>query len=140
MAFAPFRLDVNVAYGAIDQIGLLLSRSKNSLGESADAGEGEVPADRHGLHEAVALPVLGHEHQPAGDPLRNAQSGDVLAVQQNAAAGRPQPTSDALHHLRPAGAHKAVDANDLAGAHVKRDAIDHGVERRRAQARSDSRC
>ena len=64
---------------SIDQIALLLSRSKKPLGESADAGEGEVAADGHGLHEAVALPVLGHEHQPAGDPLRNAQSGDVLA-------------------------------------------------------------
>ena len=69
----------------------------------------------------------GTSTRPGGDALGDAEPRDVLAVQQHPAARRLQPAGDAFHHLGAAGAHQPVDADDLAGAHVERQAVDHRI-------------
>ena len=75
----------------------------------------------------------GTSTRPAGDALRDAESRDVLPVQQDAAAGGREPPADAFQHFGAPRAHQPVDADDLAGAHVERQAVDHriGAARRR---------
>ena len=71
---AAVGLDVDVADRAVDQRLLALARGEEAAGEGADAGEREVLADGHRLHEAVALAVLGDEHEAGGDALGDAEA------------------------------------------------------------------
>ena len=120
-------LDGDVPDRAVDQLLLALARGEEAAGEGADRGEREVLADGHRLHQAVALAVLGDEDEAGGDALGDREAGDVAAVQQDAAAGGLQAAGDGLHHLGAAGAHQPVDADDLAGPHVEREAVDDGI-------------
>ena len=89
------------------------------------ARERRVLADRHRLHQAVALAVFRHEREAELDAL-----GDRLALQHASAhldrsALDRDATRERLEQLGAAGAHEAVQADDLTLADVEVEAA-HG--------------
>ncbi len=82
-----------------------------------------------GQHEADMVAVLRHMRQAAVAQLAgigDADHVDRAAVELDAAGNRPANAGDRLDQLRLAVAGDTGDADDLAGAHVEGDVVDHG--------------
>ncbi len=92
-------------------------------------------ADRHGLHEAVALPVLGHQREAAGDALGDASREISRPSRKTSPPTFGDAAEDAFEQFGAPGAHQPVDADDLAGPHVERQAVDHRARRRPTRRR-----
>src|SRR5581483_1972455 len=92
--------------------------------EAVEARERDVLLDGQRLHEPLALSVLRDEEEAVRDP-----PADRLAV--DTGSVHPHPTDclgpladQRLQELGAAGPHQAVDADDLAGPHGQRDAVE----------------
>ena len=67
----------------------------------------------------------GTSTRPGGDALGDAEAATTsLPCSSTRPPERRQPAGDAFHHFGAAGAHQAVDADDLAGPDVEREAVD----------------
>jgi hypothetical protein len=111
-------LDMNIADRIVDQRLLAPARQQQTANESGDAGQRQVGADRHCLHESVALAILGRKRQTGGDPIGDAQARNVGAFEPYAAASQRHATRDRLQKLGAPRSHQAIDADNLAGAHI----------------------
>ena len=60
-----------------------------------------------------------------GDPLGDAHSGHIPAFEQRPAFGQIATPGDRLHQFGSSGAHQSVDTDDLTGADLQRQVIDH---------------
>ena len=92
----PGRLDGDVAHHRRDRVALARRRRPRPADEPPQPGQRQVLADRHRLHEPVALAVLGHEREPERDPRRRPSPSIGVAVERRpcrrpAAAGRRAP-------------------------------------------------
>ena len=96
-------LDAGLADAVVDHRPLRWRGGEQPLGEGHDRGERQVLAHRHGLHEPVALAVLGDQHQPRGDAPRDRLARHVPALQQDPPRRRAsRPATASSSSVRPA--------------------------------------
>src|SRR5262249_41348729 len=91
------------------------------LAAAQDRAELEVFPHGH-LPEQPA--VLGHDRDPARDPLRHGPAGHVLAAQQHPPGARPHDPEDRLQRGRLAGGVAAEQADQLAVADLQRHSLE----------------
>src|SRR5699024_9474287 len=91
-----------------------------------DAGQGQVAADVKGLHQAIALTVLGHQSQPGVDTLSDRLFDDRAPLEGDLPGQDRLPAGDSFQEFGASGAHQAVDAHDLPAAYFQVDAVHDG--------------
>src|SRR3954469_3542211 len=82
----------------------------------------QVLEHRHGPEEAA---ILRHDRHPLADPVARGALRDVLAAEANRAVPRLHDPEDRLQRRRLAGRVSAEEADELAGADVKRQSLEN---------------
>ena len=124
-ASGPDGLDPDVGHPPGDVLAFGLASDELVLHRRQQAGQRQVPADRHHLDQAVALAVLGHQTHAQRDPLLDLGAAQVDAVQQHPSTRDGVTTGQRLHQLGPPRSHQPVQADDLAAPDVQRDVVHH---------------
>ena len=95
-----------------------------------EVGDGGVEREVALEEQAVGLALLGDEGEPVLHRVPRALEVHEVVAEVHAPGGAGADAEDRLEQLGAAGTHEAVQAEDLAPAHVERDVLQVGGELR----------
>ena len=106
--------------------------------QTVEPRDGDVEGDALRQEAALGLAILRQQHDPGGDRLARTGWATGLAVQAIAPARARVGADQRAQQLGAAGTGQAADAEDLAGADVEIDVVEHARRRQPADARATS--